>query len=174
MNHHKAICGLCYLKIQKGQPVYYFPRLHTINPLADIKGVLHVACLKGIDTQRNVAQLLADTYESMLYQSKQHTQLIMRDGNIILGHCIHEDSIEFYNFEDFCQFSISMTIVITLKDIKKDTFILINKGMSHLHVGSEGALVIEDLVSTARYELTSLNLLRLCGLIKILKESGKN
>jgi hypothetical protein len=155
-------CMLCNSDIQSGEPRFYFPVLPLGHPLADLKGMLHITCLKEIDDQRKVGETLASIVEDMAKRSK-NAPLITRQGNVVLRDRHDEQRVEVQDFEDFCEFSIPRSSIARLRLAKPGESIAL--GMQILHVKEDEKLDLEYKIPHSILRLDALPFDRLLNLL---------
>jgi len=129
---NKKICKKCNNEILKNQPIFYFPNMPKWHELSDLsKQDFHINCIKDIDSERNVGEILANIMEDISKKTKIRP-FLGRSGNIVVQAILDEKSIEIFDFEDFVDFDIP---IINLEKIVqlKPTETIANR-MTSLHV----------------------------------------
>ena len=162
MNKKNCLCELCHKEIHEEEARFYFPVLPPNHPLADIKGVVHISCLKSIDSSRRIGESLAGIIEGLAKRSES-APLIIRDKNIVLRNRLDENRIEILDFEDFCEISFPIANLEQVMSITPGSSI--DLGMQLFRILENGLITIKFKFSPFIVELPALSLDRLQHLI---------
>ena len=164
---NKNICKICNCEIREDQPTFIFPKLHDSFNLGYLTGESHSTCLRKIDKKLELSNLLAIIHESIAKNSEE-SKLICRNGNIIVCARFDEKRVEIYDYEDFCNISLSAVDLDKILGINPYGIIPIAKIEGFiLNVLKNGKLSLEDL--KYQYELSKLNLIRLREILSCIK-----
>lgn len=106
-------CSVCGQAVSDGEARYYFPTLAVTHSLAALSGIAHVKCLRQKDAELSIGQQLTDMRESMARTDA--SERFVRDGNVLIrGRLSDEGTVEVYDGEDFCDFSLSSEVAAGL------------------------------------------------------------
>ncbi|SHJ40173.1 hypothetical protein SAMN02745163_01874 [Clostridium cavendishii DSM 21758] len=71
MNKKTTICKICNCEIKNQEPRFYFPILPQWHDLSDLsQNILHVHCVKSIDSEREIGNSLARIVQDLAEKSK--------------------------------------------------------------------------------------------------------
>lgn len=162
MNSGDLICGLCGCKIERGQSVFYFPKLPPGHNLENFRGVLHTSCLVSQDESGKIGFQLANIVESVARVSLD-APFFSRSGNIVVRYRSVEDKLEILDFENFCEIVFPKSLLSSVECIEPGKSILL--GMQVLSLGESGEIGLISKIEGSRNILRTLSVPRLKALM---------
>lgn len=164
MSGRNSVCPICTLLVEPEQPRFYFPRVPRTHALCDVRGVVHLACVRRIDQERSVGASLANLCHAIADQSSD-APTVARDGNIVVRNRIHEQRLEICDYEDFCEISIPHRMIgrIAMAGAGDE----IDLGMQALRMNDEDRI---EIVNRSPRYLTGMPFLGRSRLLRLIQE----